>query len=1822
MADFKISRFKYTWKGVWNAHSKYNPDDFVSFGGKVYNCIESHASNADFYYDLNYYNSDIPPVLSPKWELVADGTSWMGSWTNDVYYKVGDIVSVGGITYVCTEAHTSKFPELETANLESGFEIDSGKWTTYISSTNWRTNWSIGTYYRINDIVLYGAKVYRCVLSHTSAGTIVEGLEASQSSWEEVVISQAWRDSWSTNTRYRFGDMIKYGGNVYICQIPHVSAETTTLGLPRDQGKWTLLHESTEYKSDWQSSTIYKVNDIVKYGAYLYITNEFHTSESTFASDKFDIYCPGNEYDLQWDTTTLYQTGDIVSYGGHLYKSTTIHTNQEPPFSPNNWVLLYTGLKMRGDWNQATEYLLGDVVRRGGNVYSCLLDNVNQDPDFLDDNSTTNSVYWDLLTTGIKWRGVWAPDTTYIAGDTVVWVSSTYTCLDKHFSDNGNRPDDDGLVDSSLLGRYWKKVTDGNRINRLKNVGDVRTFGDTGDGSTIGYKALPVDQEGQALTAYNSEVAWKYLLNSENIFFVSPEGIDGPNRGTSPQSAWRSIRYATENVPIHSTIFIRTGDYPEILPITVQPYVALVGDDIRSVTVFPADTPFSSDYISLILSALEYLQPLISRIALGVAVGETIVDQVDVPLYNTEISQDFTASAAENLQIVSLTTLIEMLKNRIETQYTVSISSTNTVSPVAGNVNANAQIENNYEFIKAQVTGYVQETNPSLMPLPTNWEFDIERIIDALAYDILYTGNYKTVAASTFFINGSDFTANKLSNMFYCRDAAGIRNMTMRGLEGTLGAANVYGTSRPTAGAFVSLDPGWGPSDQSAWVGTRSPYIQNCTTFGTGCVGFKIDGNLHSGGNQTMVSNDFTQVISDGIGVWANGEGRTECISVFTYYNYIGYLATNGGKIRAANGNCSYGVLGAVSEGYNISETPITATVNNRYYDADVYQTLINDGGGLQKIFFSNAGVEYSSGTFTITGSGINATVEVDEFRNGGVQEIRIANPGDSSAEGGLGYKFVTNSSQGGNTVSIQLAGSDIETAEVYRGLRLVIGRGTGTGQYGYIADFDETGKYAYIAKESTSSIAVTGTSSSGMRVTVGSSSTLSVNDPIMFVGTTTGNIEPLTIYYVKTIVDSTHITISDTAGPGATFNLVNSSGTMTLHQLGWEHLDEGQAIEPTLDKSTNYYIEPRVTLSSPGFTSSAKTLPANRQWSSIAASDEIAVTVALDTNSVAYTTDNGVTWDTTTLPSSALWTRVRYLNGIFMAFASNGSAASSTDGINWSSMTMPSTAEWRDVTYGNGKWVAVAAGGTKAAYSTNGSTWTASTLPEGADWNSVAYGKGKYVTTALSDSTSAASAYSSDAITWTLGSITQGSYSLAYGNGRFVALSGGYAGATEVSISWDGITWTEKTIQAQDWREITYAQGIFFAVANGTTVCATSRDGALWNYQSLGTASPWCSVAYSANTKPGKWLVLAGLTANSTIVRAVQTGATARARAYVVAGRMTAITIWEPGSGYTSAPVMTIVDPNADTDVFVQIRTGNGVLGNPSILNAGEGYETTSTRVTVSGNGYKDQYQIGGYLVVDGLDRIPSPGDNVNISGINDYTYKLLRAIVLGGSTGNYTAQLEIAKDLGREESPEHGTGVTIRQLYSQCRITGHDFLEIGLGNYYQTNYPDTLNPNDTVISPENQVYEANGGRVFYTSTDEEGNFRCGELFAVEQSTGTVTLNAQFFQLEGLEEIRIGGVSVGGSGTVIREFSTDRTFIADSNNIVPTQRAIKAYLTARVSGGGSDATTGSLTAGTVIVGPDLLGTTTGDALIFGSQVNFTGGVDGTLLALNYFTKS
>jgi len=86
--------------------------------------------------------------------------------------------------------------------------------------------------------------------------------------------------------------------------------------------------------------------------------------------------------------------------------------------------------------------------------------------------------------------------------------------------------------------------------------------------------------------------------------------------------------------------------------------------------------------------------------------------------------------------------------------------------------------------------------------------------------------------------------------------------------------------------------------------------------------------------------------------------------------------------------------------------------------------------------------------------------------------------------------------------------------------------------------------------------------------------------------------------------------------------------------------------------------------------------------------------------------------------------------------------------------------------------------------------------------------------------------------------------------------------------------------------------------------------------------------------------------------------------------------------------------------------------------------------------------------------------------------------------------------------------------------------------------------------------------------------------------------------------------LELGGSGTVVNEFSTDPTFAADSNNVIPTQRAIVSFLSNRLSVGGESLEVNKLQAGRVLLGgspENEINTITGQYVIIPSDVVFDG---------------
>jgi hypothetical protein len=185
---------------------------------------------------------------------------------------------------------------------------------------------------------------------------------------------------------------------------------------------------------------------------------------------------------------------------------------------------------------------------------------------------------------------------------------------------------------------------------------------------------------------------------------------------------------------------------------------------------------------------------------------------------------------------------------------------------------------------------------------------------------------------------------------------------------------------------------------------------------------------------------------------------------------------------------------------------------------------------------------------------------------------------------------------------------------------------------------------------------------------------------------------------------------------------------------------------------------------------------------------------------------------------------------------------------------------------------------------------------------------------------------------------------------------------------------------------------------------------------------------------------------------------------------------------------------------------------------------------------------------------------------------------------------------------------------------------LLVGTGNKATANYPYT---DITTAKIQNQAVETNQGHVFYSSTDENGNFSVGGLFGVQQATGTVTLSATQFGLTGLQTLSLGGIAVGNSSVVVTQFSTDNTFAANSDAIISTQRAVKSYLTGRLSQGGANTYTGNFIAGTISVGgPNYMKSTVAPGLV-GSDIKMVNKVyipgskvDGGMAALDMFMRS
>lgn len=247
------------------------------------------------------------------------------------------------------------------------------------------------------------------------------------------------------------------------------------------------------------------------------------------------------------------------------------------------------------------------------------------------------------------------------------------------------------------------------------------------------------------------------------------------------------------------------------------------------------------------------------------------------------------------------------------------------------------------------------------------------------------------------------------------------------------------------------------------------------------------------------------------------------------------------------------------------------------------------------------------------------------------------------------------------------------------------------------------------------------------------------------------------------------------------------------------------------------------------------------------------------DTNSLAYSYDNGLTWTglgTSIFPINDPGVRgLAYGNGMWIACGGvdlNSGTATNTlaysyNGIDWVGLGITVFSGSVNLAYGvayNGvdKWVAVGMSTNTIAYSSNGTQWTGtgrSVITERG--LGVAYGNGLWIVVGIPQAGEHSICHSSDGITWTgLGTtIFVSGNGVVYGGGRWVAVG---AGTNTIAYSDDGLQWTGLGTTIFNWvsggyphftggLQVAYGVDKYVAIGRDTTynTLAYSYNGITW---------------------------------------------------------------------------------------------------------------------------------------------------------------------------------------------------------------------------------------------------------------------------------------------------------------------------------------------------------------------------------------------------------
>jgi hypothetical protein len=531
-----------------------------------------------------------------------------------------------------------------------------------------------------------------------------------------------------------------------------------------------------------------------------------------------------------------------------------------------------------------------------------------------------------------------------------------------------------------------------------------------------------------------------------------------------------------------------------------------------------------------------------------------------------------------------------------------------------------------------------------------------------------------------------------------------------------------------------------------------------------------------------------------------------------------------------------------------------------------------------------------------------------------------------------------------------------------------------------------------------------TSASSSNNRITVSSSTSFAVNDPVIFTGNIYGgggfgNIVLGERYYILTKPTSTTVTISETIG-GSTFILANGSGTMTMARTGdYALLPEPFYFTPSIVKFNNTLYQCIISNNDPDFEF-GKWVPLFSRDRQLNALDRIVGYYAPTVNMPGLDLTqlvSGITYPKSTYQGNAfapadqytldvvltdkpfyptnvdvqaiVWDGTKYVATIEVN-QEYSAVATSTNAIDWLITRISnSPIEVTDIHYNNGLYQLVTYNNaTPILHSTNGLTWTNSENLY-SPMNSLEYGNGIYVAAGTSIVSS------TDGITWTERYAFTNGYNNVFNYVSYV--SAGFTGFMAVGLgqrlvgsnlvnvpliytSTNGTTWTQVVFTGT-------TLGFNAVASNNYTIVTVGEDGVLWTtFNSTTWFVQNSTVAYTLNDIIWANNLFVAVGNNGTIITGTSDGITWTQRTSTVTENLTHL-VW-----------------NSDSSLYVVVGDNNTVLTSPDAIvwTLSSFFESSPAPYTIEGDtfvyGYGPEELVPG-VVLDTMTMVVTtrPGTN-----------------------------------------------------------------------------------------------------------------------------------------------------------------------------------------------------------------------------------------------------